>query len=128
MSVKTVPVVRAKTTFFVAQKGSQVKVARGSTAHADHPIVQGREELFEPFKVDFSTEVAPVAASSAGTRSLRKAAAPKAAKATKPAAKPEEKGASVGLSESKQGHHVDLSTLGSTSATSDIPGSAKPPA
>jgi hypothetical protein len=51
--------------------GEPVYITAGQTARAGHPILKGREALFEPFKVDYEVEApapkkAPVPAAKSG--------------------------------------------------------------
>lgn len=39
--------------------GQNVYITAGQTAREGHPILKGREALFEPFKVDYEVEEAP---------------------------------------------------------------------
>lgn len=39
--------------------GQSVYITAGQTAREGHPILKGREALFEPFKVDYEVDEAP---------------------------------------------------------------------
>lgn len=39
--------------------GQNVYITAGQTAREGHPIMKGRDALFEPFKVDYEVDEAP---------------------------------------------------------------------
>lgn len=53
-------VYQAKGPFLVSVDGHQVAVQRGTTVREGHPLLSGREHLFEPFTVDFEWTPAAV--------------------------------------------------------------------
>jgi len=50
---------KAKSSFVADVDGIQITVKKGDTVRGGHPVIKGRESLFEPFTVRFENTSAP---------------------------------------------------------------------
>jgi len=69
-------IVAAKHSFSVDINGAPRKVKRGETFREGHPVVEGREHLFKPFKVDNEIEQATAAPGEKRSTRVRKESKP----------------------------------------------------
>ena len=93
--MNTTNVVIANTSF---SAGTQA-VTKGETFDADHPVVQGREELFDPFVVDNGIEQATAAPGEKRSTRIRRESKPET---TETVEEPAESAGTTDYSEMKQ--------------------------
>lgn len=62
MAFKKSDILVAKKTFATQENGQRIIVRKGTTrVRGNHPLVKGREHLFEPISVDYDVEQATAA-------------------------------------------------------------------
>lgn len=96
--MSTTDVVIANTSFSAGTRS----VTKGETFYASDPVVQGREECFDPFKVDNEIEQATAAPGEKRSTRIRKESKPETAEPETPAEESTKASDTVDYSELKQ--------------------------
>jgi hypothetical protein len=109
----------AKESFSTEINGVPRAVTKGETFREGHPVVEGREEMFKPFKIDNEIETATAAPGEKRRRTRAKKAEAGEEKAEKSAAEESAETATAAPGESSAPAEQD--STGDSQATTDQP-------